>query len=81
MSSIPKPSNGDLKLTTPGAYTVTLADGQVFLDADFGVASTLPTTGISSDRIALIGFVMLLAGGLAILATRQRREGEMGPEA
>ena len=60
---------------------MTLADGQVFLDADFGVASTLPTTGISSDRIALIGLALLLAGGLAVLATRQRREGEIDPGA
>jgi LPXTG-motif cell wall-anchored protein/uncharacterized repeat protein (TIGR01451 family) len=79
LSSIPKPQDGDLKLTTAGSFTITLADGEAYLDADFGVASTLPKTGISSDRIALIGLALLLAGGLVVLVTRPRRKDE-GPD-
>jgi LPXTG-motif cell wall-anchored protein len=72
LSSIPTPTDGSLKLTTPGSFTVTLADGESFLNADFGVVATLPNTGFSSDRIALIGLALLIAGGLVLLATRRR---------
>lgn len=72
VSSIAKPQDGDLKLTTAGSFTITLADGQSYLDADFGVASTLPKTGFSSDGFVLIGIALLIAGTLAILATRPR---------
>jgi LPXTG-motif cell wall-anchored protein/uncharacterized repeat protein (TIGR01451 family) len=75
LSSIPKPSDGGLTLTTPGAFTITLADGQSFLDADFGVQSTLPKTGISADQILLVGIALLMAGTLAVLATRKRGDG------
>ncbi|MGI9528970.1 MAG: DUF7507 domain-containing protein [Acidimicrobiia bacterium] len=74
LSSIPKPTDGDVKLTTTGSFTITLADGQSYLDADFGVASTLPVTGISSDRIALIAVALLLSGTVAIIATRPRAQ-------
>ncbi len=74
LSSIPKPSDGDLVLTTPGSFTIQLAAGESFLDADFGVVAGLPNTGLSSDNIAMIALALLLAGGLAILATRKRKD-------
>lgn len=70
LGSIPEPDEGSLQSTTPRSFTVTLSDGQAFLDADFGVAATLPNTGISSDRIAVIGLVLLLLGTLAVIAAR-----------
>jgi LPXTG-motif cell wall-anchored protein len=72
LSSIPDPSEGTLKLTTAGSFTIQLADGESFLDADFGVVAALPKTGISADSLALIALALLLAGGLAVLATRKR---------
>ena len=51
-----------------------LAENASFLDADFGVVATLPKTGISTDRIALIAMALLVAGALAVLATRRRDE-------
>jgi len=74
LSSIPKPQDGDVKLTTAGSFTVTLADGQTYLDADFGVASTLPVTGFETGGFALVGFALLLMGTVAILATRPGRD-------
>jgi LPXTG-motif cell wall-anchored protein len=71
LSSIPKPSEGDLKLTTSGSFTIQLLDGQSYLDADFGVVATLPKTGLPTDVLALIGMMLLLAGTLALLATRK----------
>ena len=79
LSSIPDQGTGSLSLTTAGSYTVTLAENESYLDADFGVVGSLPVTGLSSDRIALLGLALLLAGGLAILVTRQRREDD-GPD-
>jgi len=77
LSSIPKPSEGDLKLTTAGSFTVDLADDENFLDADFGVVATLPVTGIESNQIAIVGLALLLAGAAA-LAVTWRREDEKG---
>ena len=74
LSSIPKPQDGDLKLTTAGSFTVTLEDGESFLDADFGVASTLPVTGFSSVEIALVGLFLFLAGATAVMLTRRSDE-------
>ena len=78
VSSIPVPQDGSLKLTTPGSYTVTLDDGQSYLDADFGVASTLPVTGFSSDGITVLGLGLLLIGSAAVLTARptRRRTGD-----
>jgi uncharacterized repeat protein (TIGR01451 family)/LPXTG-motif cell wall-anchored protein len=76
MSSIPAPADGENKLTTAGSFTIQLADGQSYLDADFGIVATLPKTGIASDQIALIALAMLLAGGLALLTTRKKEFGE-----
>jgi LPXTG-motif cell wall-anchored protein len=73
LSSIPKPSEGDLKLTTAGSFTIQLLDGQSYLDADFGVVATLPKTGLPTDLLALIGMMLLLTGTLALLATRRHK--------
>ncbi len=62
------------ELTTAGAFTVDLAEGQEYLLADFGVAEELPKTGLDSSQMALLGFALLGAGSIAVLATRTRRE-------
>jgi LPXTG-motif cell wall-anchored protein len=74
LSSIPKPSEGDLKLTTPGSFTIQLAEAESHLDADFGVAATLPKTGIEVDQIAFLALLLLLAGAAALLTTRKRKD-------
>jgi len=74
LSSIPDPAESSLKLTTAGSFTIQLADGESFLDADFGVVATLPKTGISADSLALIAVALLGAGGLAVLSTRRRQD-------
>jgi LPXTG-motif cell wall-anchored protein len=77
LSSIPPPADGDNKLTTAGSFTIQLAEAQSYLDADFGIASVLPKTGISADQIAYIALSLLLAGGAALLVTRRKSdEGE-----
>lgn len=73
VSSIPEPAEGSLMLTTIGRLTVQLLDGQSHLDADFGVLGALPTTGVSADSLALISLILLLTGGIAVLATRPRK--------
>jgi LPXTG-motif cell wall-anchored protein len=79
MSSIPAPTDGSNKLTTAGSFTIDLADGQSYLDADFGIAATLPKTGLSSDSLAFAAVALLVAGGLALLGTRRREDdGETG---
>jgi LPXTG-motif cell wall-anchored protein len=72
LSSLPKPSEGDLKLTTAGSFTVLLSEGQSYLDADFGVVATLPNTGIESDQIAVVALTLILVGSMALLTTRRR---------
>lgn len=71
LSSIPDPQDGSLKLTTAGSFTVSLADGESYLDADFGVVAVLPNTGMSSDGFAAAGLTFLLVGTVALVATRQ----------
>lgn len=73
MGSIPEPSDGTNSLTTPGSFTIQLSDGQSYLDADFGIASALPNTGISTDQISLIALAMILSGGVALLSTRRHK--------
>jgi len=80
VSSIPKPQDGDLKLTTAGSFTIELTDGQSYLDADFGVASTLPQTGFSSDGFALFGIAFVLAGSVAVLVGRPGRRDQGGDQ-
>ena len=60
-------------LTTAGAFTIDLAEGQEYLLADFGVAETLPKTGTDSGILTWLGIGLLMIGGLAIVATRRRR--------
>jgi len=74
LSSIPKPSERDLMITTKSSFTVELADAQSYLDADFGVVSTLPKTGLDTGVILGIAIALLLAGGTAVFVTGRRRE-------
>jgi len=74
LSSIPEPSDGSNTLTTPGSFTIQLVDGQTYLNADFGIAAALPATGIASDQIVLIALALLLAGAVALMATRKRKD-------
>jgi LPXTG-motif cell wall-anchored protein len=74
LSSIPRPQDGDLRLTTAGSFTVTLDDGEEYLDADFGVVATLPRTGIASDSLLIIALGLLAMGALAVLVSRRRSD-------
>jgi LPXTG-motif cell wall-anchored protein len=80
---------GSYGVTTANSFTVTLAEGDDYLDADFGLyqapptttvppttvppEETLPVTGAETEGIALLGLGLLMLGALAILATRKRR--------
>jgi LPXTG-motif cell wall-anchored protein len=77
---------GTYKVSTASAFTITLAEGDDYLDADFGLyeetvpptttvppEETLPTTGADSEGLALLAVGLFMLGGLAILATRKRR--------
>ena len=61
------------ELTTAGSFTITLAEGDDYLLADFGVAEVLPVTGMESEGLTLLAIGLLLLGALAVLATRKRR--------
>jgi len=76
MSSIPTPSEGELKLTTAGSFTVILAAGDNDLDSDFGVVAVLPVTGINTGTILLIALGLLIAGGVAVFLTTRKRKDE-----
>jgi uncharacterized repeat protein (TIGR01451 family)/LPXTG-motif cell wall-anchored protein len=60
-------------LTTAGSFTVDLGPDESFLAADFGLAGSLPRTGMEIGTVALLGLAMLAAGGALLLATRKRR--------
>jgi uncharacterized repeat protein (TIGR01451 family)/LPXTG-motif cell wall-anchored protein len=62
------------ELTTPGSFTIALADGQSFLDADFGLADALPATGLDTTQSAVLGVGLLLLGAILLIATRRRRD-------
>jgi len=76
---------GTYKVSTATAFTVTLAEGDDYLDADFGLyedttppttvppEETLPTTGADTDGLAMLAASLLILGALAVLATRRRR--------
>jgi LPXTG-motif cell wall-anchored protein len=75
---------GTYKVSTANSFTVTLAEGDEYLDADFGLyqapptttvppEETLPTTGADSEGLIALAVGLLMLGGLAILATRKRR--------
>ena len=58
--------------TTPGSFTIALADGQSFLDADFGLADALPVTGLDTNEAVALGIGLLLIGAILLIATRRR---------
>ena len=69
-------------LTTPGSYDVTVAEGDVFLDADFGVIEDegqLPNTAMPAqataaslpNMFAILGGVLILGGSGAAIARRR----------
>ena len=62
-------------MTTANSFTVTLAEGDDYLDADFGLykAEELPKTGTDSEGLTLFALGLLMMGGLAVLSTRRRR--------
>jgi uncharacterized repeat protein (TIGR01451 family) len=60
-------------LTTVGSYTVTLQDDESFLDADFGIVTVLPITGLELESFALIGLALLALGGGLLAVERRRR--------
>jgi uncharacterized repeat protein (TIGR01451 family) len=67
--------DGDILTFPPaGFYAFFLADDGTSENNDFGVAETLPVTGMDADRIAWVGFAFLALGGLLVLVTRRRRE-------
>ncbi|MFQ5554329.1 MAG: SdrD B-like domain-containing protein, partial [Acidimicrobiia bacterium] len=59
-------------LTTVGTFTVVLGMDEQFLTADFGIAGGLPATGLEIEQFALIGTLLLLAGGALLLVGRRR---------
>jgi uncharacterized repeat protein (TIGR01451 family)/LPXTG-motif cell wall-anchored protein len=65
-------------LTTPGDFTITLAEGEARLDADFGVQDALPVTGFDLDILALVALGLLTLGAIALIATRRREAEEPG---
>ncbi|MEA3511560.1 MAG: SdrD B-like domain-containing protein, partial [Actinomycetota bacterium] len=71
MSSV----DSSYELTTAGAFTITLADGDDYLDADFGLYAEeeLPKTGVDSEGLTLFALGLLMLGSLAVLSTRKRR--------
>ncbi|MGI9584196.1 MAG: SdrD B-like domain-containing protein [Acidimicrobiia bacterium] len=74
LSSIAVSGSGTLKLTTPGSFTISLAEGQSYLDADFGVVETLPVTGIPSRQILIVALGLLVAGTVGVVSTNRRDE-------
>ena len=78
MNTLPALDDGDWMLTTAASFTIDLADGESFLDADFGVVTTLPKTGIDTDIILVIAIALMVLGGAAVIVTRRRDEGEEG---
>ncbi|MEN8234536.1 MAG: SdrD B-like domain-containing protein [Actinomycetota bacterium] len=61
-------------LTTAGSFTVDLAGGDDYVDADFGVAEVLPKTGTNIESLGLLALALLAAGAVAVLFTRRKRE-------
>ncbi len=63
------------ELTTAGAITITIVDGDDYVDADFGLVEPeeeLPKTGIDSQELGLVALGLLAIGTLAVLATRKQ---------
>ena len=64
-----------LGLTTAGSFSVSLADNDAFLTADFGLAETLPVTGFDPVPISLAGLILALLGAVALELTWPERAG------
>jgi uncharacterized repeat protein (TIGR01451 family)/LPXTG-motif cell wall-anchored protein len=60
-------------LTTPGTYTLFLAESEESLDNDFGFAEKLPETGTELGDFALVGALLVLMGMAMVLLPRRRR--------
>lgn len=60
----------NVALTTSGVYSVTLAEGETSLIADFGFAQALPTTGFETADFGIAGLVLLLIGGAVLVLVR-----------
>ncbi len=71
MSSV----DAKMGLTTPGSFTISLADNDAFLAADFGLAEQLPVTGFDPIPVAVGGLILLLLGAVALELTWPEREG------
>jgi LPXTG-motif cell wall-anchored protein len=68
-----KPSS-DTSRTTPSSFTITLAEAEAFLDADFGYSDVLPETGMEIEALARIGAALLALGLVFVGYGRRRRE-------
>ncbi len=60
------------QLTTAGSFTMTLAIGEDYELANFGVADALPVTGMESNDLMYLSIGLLLLGAFAVLSTRKR---------
>ncbi len=58
-------------LTTVGSFAITLTDGQEVLTADFGIAGSLPVTGLNFDEFTFLG-VLFLALGTALVGVSRK---------
>jgi uncharacterized repeat protein (TIGR01451 family) len=67
--------DSELTLTTAGTFTVTLAENDAFLTADFGLAEQLPVTGFDPVPVTTFGLVLVLLGAVALELTWPEREG------
>ncbi|MCP3974688.1 MAG: DUF11 domain-containing protein [bacterium] len=64
-----------LGLTTAGSFTISLADNDAYLTADFGLSETLPVTGFDPIPVAIAGLILVLLGAVALELTWPEREG------
>jgi uncharacterized repeat protein (TIGR01451 family) len=53
-------------LTTVGSFTIELSDGEDYLTADFGIAGSLPITGLNIDEFMFLGVLFLALGGALV---------------
>lgn len=71
-------------VTTANAFTISIVEGDDYLDADFGLfraestttttaPEELPKTGVDSGVLAAFAFGLLLLGSLAVFAARKPR--------
>lgn len=61
-------------LTTVSSFTIALVDGQEYLTADFGIAGSLPVTGLEIQQFAFLG-VLFVALGAAVLGSGRKLDG------